>query len=287
MQIAERLLNRPLIRACEVTRALCALPAVATLDWCDRAAACLCRASEPSTAVFLVCELDSQGRIGNREAVGVSATPGTTAAPASAEPGAEDPMLTGLRSRAHRLPTLGITTGSADRSIVGLMDRLAPDWRVGPVGRLWSGQCRGELIVAAAPLQGEPGRAVVAYVAPSVSGTEAAAVIEATFPLLAQRAAECLSGSSGGARNWLTLREQEVLEQLTLGKSVKEIAESLGRSPHTVHDHVKSLHRKLSASTRGELVARALGHLPARRLPVETKPIVNCAEAPATLTRAG
>jgi hypothetical protein len=27
-----------------------------------------------------------------------------------------------------------------------------------------------------------------------------------------------------------------------------------------VHDHVKSLHRKLNASSRGQLIARALGH---------------------------
>jgi len=63
-----------------------------------------------------------------------------------------------------------------------------------------------------------------------------------------------------GDTKWLTQREQIVLEQLTLGLSVRQIADELGRSPHTVHDHVKSLHRKLNASSRGELVARALGH---------------------------
>jgi hypothetical protein len=30
---------------------------------------------------------------------------------------------------------------------------------------------------------------------------------------------------------------------------------------YTVHDHVKSLHKKLNANNRGQLVARALGHL--------------------------
>lgn len=277
MQIAERLMNRPLARACEVTRAICALPAVATLDWCDRAAACLCRAAETATAVFIMADADAQGRITGREAVGVAMIP-------AADAGAEDPLLTGLRSRAHRLTAIGVPMGSPERTTVGLMDRLSPEWRIGPVGRLWASQCRGELIVASAPVQGEPGRAIVAFVAPGGPGAETAAVLEAAFPLLAQRAAECLGGTPGGARHWLTLREQEVLEQLTLGKSVKEIAESLGRSPHTVHDHVKSLHRKLSASTRGELVARALGHLPARRVVVETKAADGGA---APLTRAG
>jgi DNA-binding NarL/FixJ family response regulator len=60
---------------------------------------------------------------------------------------------------------------------------------------------------------------------------------------------------------WLTPREQVILQHLLLGKSVREIAAELERSPHTVHDHVKALHRKLNASSRGELVARALGYI--------------------------
>jgi DNA-binding CsgD family transcriptional regulator len=60
--------------------------------------------------------------------------------------------------------------------------------------------------------------------------------------------------------SWISQRERDVLEYLVLGHSVREIAEALSRSPHTIHDHVKSLHRKLNAQSRGELVARALGH---------------------------
>jgi len=81
------------------------------------------------------------------------------------------------------------------------------------------------------------------------------------MPRLARRAALALGLRRTSSGSWLTGREQQVLEQLTLGRSVREIAEDIGRSPHTVHDHVKSLHRKLSASSRGELVARALGYL--------------------------
>ena len=61
-----------------------------------------------------------------------------------------------------------------------------------------------------------------------------------------------------------------MLDLLVLGLSVRQIAEELGRSTHTVHDHVKSLHKKLNANSRGELVARALGHLGAGRVPVKT-----------------
>jgi DNA-binding CsgD family transcriptional regulator len=59
--------------------------------------------------------------------------------------------------------------------------------------------------------------------------------------------------------SWLSPREQEVLDRLVLGMSVREISEELHRSPHTIHDHVKNLHKKLNASSRGELIARVLG----------------------------
>ena len=98
----------------------------------------------------------------------------------------------------------------------------------------------------------------------------------AILPVLARRAILALGDGTDGPTKWLTQREQIVLEQLTLGKSVREIADELGRSPHTVHDHVKSLHRKLGASSRGELVARALGHTTADAEPmgatIEHKP---------------
>ena len=66
----------------------------------------------------------------------------------------------------------------------------------------------------------------------------------------------------------LTPTENRVLELLVLGRSVNGIAEELRRSPHTIHDHVKSLHRKLGASSRGELIARVMGiaHQPVRTM---------------------
>ena len=59
----------------------------------------------------------------------------------------------------------------------------------------------------------------------------------------------------------LTRREAEVLMLLTRGLTVQRIASRLDRSPHTIHDYVKTLHRKLGASSRGELVSRVLGGL--------------------------
>lgn len=56
----------------------------------------------------------------------------------------------------------------------------------------------------------------------------------------------------------LPRRQAEVLTGLVAGHSEKEIAQHLGLSPHTVHDHVKALYRRFQASGRADLVARAL-----------------------------
>lgn len=60
--------------------------------------------------------------------------------------------------------------------------------------------------------------------------------------------------------NWLSTRELEVLDLLLAGHSVPAISDAQRRSVHTVHDYVKRLHAKLCARSRGELVARVLGH---------------------------
>lgn len=54
-------------------------------------------------------------------------------------------------------------------------------------------------------------------------------------------------------------RQREVLAALCRGLAEKEIAGELGMSVHTVHGHVKELHRRFGARSRGELLARALG----------------------------
>ncbi len=59
------------------------------------------------------------------------------------------------------------------------------------------------------------------------------------------------------ARKWLTDRERVVLDRLVEGRSVSEIAQTLGRSKYTVHDQVKSLHRKLGVRSRAALVGCA------------------------------
>lgn len=69
-------------------------------------------------------------------------------------------------------------------------------------------------------------------------------------------------GEGRSARAWLTQREGEVLDELVGGRSVAEIARALGRSHYTVHDHVKSLHRKLGVHSRAALVGCATMGVP-------------------------
>jgi LuxR family maltose regulon positive regulatory protein len=60
-----------------------------------------------------------------------------------------------------------------------------------------------------------------------------------------------------GASTTLTEREFEVIRLLEQGLSQREIAGSLFLSYNTIHSHVRSIYRKLGASSRDDAVARA------------------------------
>jgi DNA-binding NarL/FixJ family response regulator len=64
----------------------------------------------------------------------------------------------------------------------------------------------------------------------------------------------------------LTAREVEMLQLFSRGLSYREAAESLGISPHTIGDHVKSTYRKLNVHSCTEAIfeARQLGLIPSR-----------------------
>ncbi|GIK20571.1 MAG: LuxR family transcriptional regulator [Leptolyngbya sp. PLA2] len=230
------------------------LPAVATPDWCERAAGVLISLGD--CAACGIVNIDPVGRIVAHQAAGAAVSEET-----------ERSALAVLRSNLLSLAGVGIDTRPAwdGRTVCGAAGELAGGeaWRSGPIGAVWHGVEVGEPVVGLAPVlaprgNGAPLASLYALIARH-GGTpprpESAALLRAALPLLAERARVALTPEGA----WLTTREQEVLEALTHGLSVREIAEALSRSPHTVHDHVKSLHRKLKAHTRGELVARALG----------------------------
>jgi DNA-binding CsgD family transcriptional regulator len=56
----------------------------------------------------------------------------------------------------------------------------------------------------------------------------------------------------------LTKREVEVLQRMSWGESIKEMAERIGISEFTIQDYIKSALRKLEAQNRAQGVAEAL-----------------------------
>lgn len=59
----------------------------------------------------------------------------------------------------------------------------------------------------------------------------------------------------------LTVREREIAQFLTQGKTTKQIARLLDVSPRTIDAHRVRLMRKLKVSTAAEMVSRLAGHL--------------------------
>ncbi|HAR46679.1 MAG: hypothetical protein A2072_00895 [Nitrospirae bacterium GWC1_57_7] len=64
--------------------------------------------------------------------------------------------------------------------------------------------------------------------------------------------------NSDAAMDRLTGREQEVLRSVTLGRTSRGTAESLGISERTVKFHMSNILRKLKAGNRAQAVAMAM-----------------------------
>lgn len=251
-----------------VAGAISELPAVATQDWVDLAARTLSEIDPHCRVGIAIAHAEQGGQVRSIEAVGTHASPGET----QHMPDAKSEML-GLRARIERLIDLGfpLPAEGLQRGLVASADDLG-SWRDGPLGRIWNTSGLERLIIGVVPTGREGAdRVLLVFLAlghaPVGTARAGARSLAAIVPLLARRAWKALPTT--GPISWMTDREQDVLDRLILGKSVRSIADELGRSPHTVHDHVKSLHRKLNASSRGELVARALGHAFDERTPIE------------------
>jgi len=161
-------------------------------------------------------------------------------------------------------------------SYIPTQPTLMTDFTQRAVAAFASIQPRAEVVLSAAPLDvGTRDRWIITMLAhapttvqPADSGALRAA-LDAVTDVLSRKAAVALGSDMD---QWLSAREQAVLERLILGRNVKEIATEFARSPHTIHDHVKSLHRKLHATSRGELIATALGLIDHRgRVPSRTR----------------
>lgn len=244
--------------AVTVAAAVSSLPAIATQDWCARAAGAL-RAIRPHAVVAVtLAVLGPRGSILQLEATGAVGS---------------DPLgrpLEGQTVHPEHIPSLewwidGELAPPSDIAVAAITNlNCYSRWVDSAAGRRWARLAVDNLLVGIAPMPGNTaGRCLAVEIgaagpAPATFGE--IEVLRASLALLARRALLAFGLQRSTPMSRLTYREQQVLDHLALGKSVKEIAQDLARSPHTVHDHVKSLHRKLNASSRGELIARALGH---------------------------
>jgi DNA-binding CsgD family transcriptional regulator len=265
-------------RAVACTRAAASMPAIATLDWCDRAACVLASIflspeSESSQTVFggvLLATVSPSGEVSRHEAAGVGLM-GPPIGPHDSRQHEARGRLEGLMSLPW-MSTHQSTPNAGPILIAGLLSSLSgPHWRETPSGLVWRSFRASEVLAGCIEVSpAVPGRSLICFAGvsrPSDSPPDRAPMATGIIELfrlmlieLAERATIALGQTELSKAAWISPREQQILDMLVLGHSVREIAVSLGRSPHTVHDHVKSLHRKLAAQSRGELVAKALGH---------------------------
>lgn len=244
-----------LARAVRSTETICSLQAIASHDWCDQAAAALSVAFPEDWVAISVLEADRAGDVRSVEAIGV------------AGPEAGDERRAAIRRRFETVRRLGwalpADAGTHAARMADLPGGVA--WAASDAGRQWERAGGGQMLVGQRSLHpGRPDRKIVVEIGRVPAGApysaDDCALLDAVLASLARRAFVAFGPEPIGASRMLTGREQEVLSMLVLGLSVREIAERIKRSPHTVHDYVKSLHRKLDATSRGALVAKALGH---------------------------
>lgn len=294
-----------------ITESIGRLPGVATTDWADRAAASMARVLSQGSASVLIGCLDARGFLVQVELAGAGRSDDSWPAeghPAigggliDADPETDSAVPDGLDDLRHSFklgewvgwslgPITPQTLATTTASLAGLRRAESPVWKRWSRGGATGGAEVGEIVAGVVAVPGSrESRVVLAEIAcPSVADSEqaameasmASAVLEAVLPMLAAKVAAAFI--TPDRSQWLTPREEEVLWHLLAGEKVPDIAAALGRSVYTVHDHVKSLHRKLGASNRGELVSRALGHIGPR---TSTRQSDN-AEPPQSIRSAG
>lgn len=246
---------------CSLTETLCTLPAVATLDWCDRAAQAFAELAKSETghgaaATLILASLAADGSLSEIESTGVGVA------------GMEmrETALGELRCRLDRANELGTAVPGVNFDGGVVVMATVNTGLSSPMPNLDGMQGRPAMVGVVSVSTSDASRVMIVSVVPNATMTDEMGLnvrtsMQALLPVLARRAMVAIGPSRSQRGGWISPREQMVLEQLILGKSVRQIADDLGRSPHTVHDHVKALHKKLNASSRGELVARALGYL--------------------------
>jgi len=235
--------------AVDMTERLMSLPAVPTHNWCEIAADALTGAFHRCVVIVRISSPDGENwspegiacrPLSAAIADAVRRTVETTPDPRAEEAGEEgeivmttielDPEVSSIDPLIDLLTNLGATR--MHRAAITLNER------------------RGVVLtVECVDTGGQPRRDNEAF----------EATLRAVIGLVARRARSAAEAEEGQAVEPLTIREYRVLEALTRGKTISEIADEMNRSTHTVRDYLKSMHRKIGVSTRSQLIARAIG----------------------------
>ncbi|MBL8759426.1 MAG: response regulator transcription factor [Phycisphaerae bacterium] len=257
--------------ATRLIESVCQLPGVAVLDWCDRAAASLTITHTPSAAFVTVAQVDPRGMVKYIESTG-AAWCGRTEDEQPVPPGQPPSPISLQRTRdsLHVSEPLGwepkvVVPGEASLNVTKIVPAISRRAATG-LNRRWDELSNCTLVLGAVQLSPSlPDRLLLCELAmchcPPEDLARHQVVLQIALPMIAARFLNAIGPSPADKHSWLTPREEAILWKLVSGKKVPVIAEELHRSIYTIHDHVKSLHRKLGASNRGQLVSRALGHL--------------------------
>lgn len=227
-----------------------------------------------AAALAITGKIDNAGRVVESELTGVCIDAATRGAggkkeDASREPHSGEAMTHELRAKLRGVRSLGVRIDGRWPMVVPLECPTAPATSLaglaaGTTARMAAGKParhEGGSRRAALALW-DVGQRQIAVVLRGGEPGEAAEMLWVLMPSIARRAAMALGANMLHRRQWLSPLEHRVMEMLSTGHDVPSIAMKLARSRHTIHDHVKSLHRKMGINSRAELVARALGRLP-------------------------
>jgi DNA-binding CsgD family transcriptional regulator len=278
--------EQSITRAIQATQRICLLPAIPTHNWATDLADALADLSPALSVGVLIAHIDPQ----TQSVSPICAAVGHVHNTQSTADVTHQSLY--LQDRLHRLTSLGcdLPDEAFDRGLIAPLFVLHPHWPSTPIGRIFANSHLQSPILMIVPFAHDhPGYVLILTLAfekdahASKPTDQTHATLESTsdiidtlaalFPLIKTKAHLALNRVTDH-KAWLTDREQEILDHLILGHSVRVIAERLGRSAHTVHDHVKNLHKKLDASSRGELIAKALGHQAPDTKCQTTEPII-------------
>ena len=243
------------------------LPAVATCSWCQSAAEALSIARPKCIALVRVMDVRTGMAMGAPwPEAGISSRP------------ANKPLVEAVRAAAEQ--GMALTSGSQngtfetqDEPVGAMALQLGQhDDEPDPAVSILSFIGARSALIACAMIDEDHGAQLRAVIAESASNEEPAfsecdaEALQAVMSQIVDRVRMAFVPEPGETIEPLNAREVKVLESLAQGKTIREIASSMHRSTHTIHDYLKSKHRKIGVANRAELIARAAGRCGPRSL---------------------